>query len=68
MKRILLRSTLVVLLFAVSGTFTNCAKSGCPASMALQNETMGEPGKKQKKSKQPKSGIIAPEGRKGKKY
>lgn len=70
MKRLFIRFSIITFLFAGSFTFTNCAKEGCPASMALQNETMGDGGGKQKKSKSSKnkSGVLIPEGKKGKKY
>jgi hypothetical protein len=69
MKRLILKFFVVTLLFSSGAVFTNCAKEGCPASMALQNETMGT-GESKKKSKPPKntSGVLIPEGKQGKKY
>ncbi len=69
MRRVLLRFSIISMLFAGSFTFTNCAKEGCPASIALQNETMGDGGGKKKSKKQKTtSGVLRPEGKKGKKY
>lgn len=67
MKRILTSATLLACLIILPGLTTSCVKSGCPANMALQNETTGGPGKKKSKSNKPQSGIIPQEGSK-KKY
>ena len=59
MKHIYLRFFIVLALVFSLGTFTNCAKSGCPANEALFKESMGEGGgKKSKKSSKNKSGTI----------
>jgi hypothetical protein len=68
MKRNIVKITMITLLLASSVTFTNCAKEGCPASMALQNETMGTPSKKKSKAPKNTSGVLIPEGKKGNKY
>ncbi len=68
MKGKSLKITIITLLFGSSVIFTNCAKEGCPASMALQNETMGTGTNKKSKAPKNTSGVLIPEGKKGKKY
>lgn len=71
MKQLFYRLFLILSVVFTLATFTNCAKSGCPANEALYKESMGEGGgkksKSSKKSSKSKSGLF-PEGKKAGKY